>query len=120
MGYLLHVRPVIPPRRPAADSRGNCRANRSAPCAGCTNRVASSSVTTEGPVADLANTTPRPSQQATSELTLDGLTSAEATATLTAEGYNELPTAGRRHVLSIALDVVREPMFLLLLADGGI
>ncbi|MBI4206705.1 MAG: cation-translocating P-type ATPase [Betaproteobacteria bacterium] len=51
---------------------------------------------------------------------IDGLTQAEAEARLVAEGYNELPTAARRDVLAIALEVVREPMFLLLVAAGVI
>ncbi len=34
------------------------------------------------------------------------------------DGYNELPSSRRRTVLAIALEVVREPMFLLLVACG--
>ncbi|MEK6594446.1 MAG: cation-translocating P-type ATPase [Pseudomonadota bacterium] len=49
-----------------------------------------------------------------------GLTQADAAARLAAEGYNELPTARRRDTLTIALEVVREPMFLLLVAAGSI
>ncbi len=48
----------------------------------------------------------------------DGLSTAEAAARLAREGYNELPTARRRPLWTIALDVVREPMFLLLIAGG--
>jgi len=47
-----------------------------------------------------------------------GLSSAEAAARLTAEGYNELPEANRRTLLRIAVEVIREPMFALLLAGG--
>ena len=47
-----------------------------------------------------------------------GLTEAEAAARLQAEGFNELPQARRRSVLAIAFEVVREPMFLLLVACG--
>ena len=47
-----------------------------------------------------------------------GLSSAEASARLAADGPNELPRAGRRSVLHIALEVVREPMLALLLAGG--
>jgi Ca2+-transporting ATPase len=64
---------------------------------------------------------PRPSQQR--EFSLEaatGLSSAEAARRLAAEGHNELPTAARRTVLTIALGVVREPMFLLLVACGTI
>ncbi|HVO76521.1 MAG TPA: cation-transporting P-type ATPase, partial [Candidatus Bathyarchaeia archaeon] len=49
-----------------------------------------------------------------------GLSEAEAARKLAAEGYNEIPSAARRGILAIALDVVREPMFLLLVACGAI
>ena len=49
-----------------------------------------------------------------------GLTSAEAAARLAAEGPNELPRAGRRSTWRIAADVLREPMFALLIAAGAI
>lgn len=47
-----------------------------------------------------------------------GLSEAEAKERLKAEGYNELPSAKARSIFAIALDVVREPMFLLLVAGG--
>ena len=47
---------------------------------------------------------------------ISGLTEAEATARLKADGYNELPSAKPRSLLAIAWGVVREPMFLLLVA----
>lgn len=47
-----------------------------------------------------------------------GLTSQEAGARLTADGPNELPKAGRRSLLKIAIGVAREPMLALLLAGG--
>ncbi|MDI1301294.1 MAG: cation-translocating P-type ATPase [bacterium] len=47
-----------------------------------------------------------------------GLTQAEAEARLQAEGYNELPNALHRSAFAIVLEVVREPMFLLLVAAG--
>ena len=47
-----------------------------------------------------------------------GLSDAEAAIRLAADGYNELAAAGRRGILSTALDIVREPMFLLLVACG--
>src|SRR5512141_3050636 len=50
--------------------------------------------------------------------TISGLTEAEATRRLEADGYNELPVSGQRGVLAISLEVVREPMFLLLVACG--
>src|SRR6185437_11603824 len=49
-----------------------------------------------------------------------GLTSAEAAARLVADGYNELPEAHRRTLLRIVGEVVREPMFALLLAGGAV
>ena len=39
---------------------------------------------------------------------------------LAAEGPNELSTAGQRQLLAIALEVLREPMFLLLVSAGAI
>lgn len=51
---------------------------------------------------------------------LKGLSEQEAAQRLQSEGYNELPSAGPRSIWTIALEVVREPMFLLLLACGGI
>ena len=47
-----------------------------------------------------------------------GLTSAEAEARLKAEGPNVLPSAQRRGTLAIALEVLREPMFILLVAGA--
>jgi Ca2+-transporting ATPase len=49
---------------------------------------------------------------------ITGLTSAEAAARLKAEGYNELPSTERRGVLGIVLEVIRQPMFALLIAGG--
>jgi Ca2+-transporting ATPase len=45
-----------------------------------------------------------------------GLTSADARSRLDTEGYNELPARGRRPFWRIALGVMREPMFALLIA----
>jgi len=47
-----------------------------------------------------------------------GLTQAEAAHRLKTRGYNELPAGKRRRIWHIAFEVVREPMFLLLLASG--
>ena len=52
--------------------------------------------------------------------TLSGLSQQEAQARLQQEGYNELPSEKPRSVISILLGVVREPMFLLLLAAGSV
>lgn len=49
---------------------------------------------------------------------LQGLTSTEAAARLKAEGHNELPQADRRGSLRILFEVVRQPMFALLLIGG--
>ena len=49
-----------------------------------------------------------------------GLPQAEAQARLRAEGPNELPAADQRNLLGIALEVLREPMFLLLVVAGAI
>src|SRR5262250_2819290 len=51
---------------------------------------------------------------------LQGLGDAEAAARLRADGPNEIPSGRRRGTLDIALDVVREPMILLLLACGTV
>ena len=48
----------------------------------------------------------------------DGLTRQDAHARLIADGPNELPSAGGRSLLRIALEVLREPMLALLLAGG--
>jgi Ca2+-transporting ATPase len=49
-----------------------------------------------------------------------GLSSAKAVVRLNKEGANELPASGTRHLGRIALDVLREPMLLLLSSAGGI
>ena len=49
-----------------------------------------------------------------------GLSEATAAARLRAEGYNDLPVAKRRALLAIAVEVLREPMFLLLVACGAV
>src|SRR5512136_3182463 len=47
-----------------------------------------------------------------------GLSEHEAAQRLKEEGYNELPSTKKRSLLAIAVGVVREPMFLLLVACG--
>jgi P-type Ca2+ transporter type 2C len=49
---------------------------------------------------------------------ISGLSEAEAAVRLREEGYNELPTSKKRSIFAIAYEVVREPMFLLLIAGG--
>ena len=47
-----------------------------------------------------------------------GLTTAEAAKRLAAEGANELPTERERTLGAIAFEVVKQPMFLMLLGGG--
>jgi Ca2+-transporting ATPase len=49
-----------------------------------------------------------------------GLTSAQATEKLQTEGLNNLPSSKPKNFLSIALGVVKEPMFLLLVGCGSL
>jgi len=49
-----------------------------------------------------------------------GLTGNEATVRLESDGYNELPSAKPRSLWVIAWEVVREPMFLLLIGAAAI
>ncbi len=49
-----------------------------------------------------------------------GLSHVEARARLERDGPNELPTQKKRGPLAIAVDVAREPMFLMLLAAGAL
>ena len=53
-------------------------------------------------------------------MSLEGLSSAEAARRLAAEGPNRLPASGRRGSFAIAVEVVREPMLLLLVAAAGL
>jgi Ca2+-transporting ATPase len=51
---------------------------------------------------------------------ISGLSEAEAARRLAEDGFNELPSTARRTIFKIAFDVLREPMFLLLVACGTI
>ena len=51
---------------------------------------------------------------------VEGLTQEEADRILKTDGPNELPSAKPRSVFSIAAEIIREPMFLLLVAGGAI
>jgi P-type Ca2+ transporter type 2C len=51
---------------------------------------------------------------------IGGLAEQEAQRRLKQAGYNELPASRKRSLLIIAFDVVREPMFLLLIAAGTV
>jgi Ca2+-transporting ATPase len=54
------------------------------------------------------------------ETNIQGLTESEALERLAQDGYNELPTAQKRTFLHILWEIVREPMFLLLIVCGGL
>ena len=47
-----------------------------------------------------------------------GLSAAEAAERLARDGYNELPVEETRTFLTIVTEVIREPMFLLLVGAG--
>src|SRR5665648_655164 len=49
-----------------------------------------------------------------------GLSPAEAGERLRSEGYNELPSSEGRGVSAIAVGVIKEPMFLLLVFSGAL
>jgi Ca2+-transporting ATPase len=49
---------------------------------------------------------------------VNGLSSAEAAEKIRAEGYNELPESARHGIFGIILEVIKEPMFILLVASG--
>jgi len=51
---------------------------------------------------------------------LQGLTDQEVMERLARDGYNELPSSKKRTIFHILWDVVREPMFLLLIACGAL
>ena len=51
---------------------------------------------------------------------IKGLSRAEVMEKLKLEGYNELPSSKKRNIMAIAFEVVKEPMFLLLVACGSI
>lgn len=51
---------------------------------------------------------------------LAGISQQEAIQRLAQEGYNELPTTRGRKLLALFLEILREPMFLLLIAGGVI
>ena len=60
------------------------------------------------------------SQETSDPTDMQGLTQAEARRRLHTDGMNELPVADSRDIPAIALEVIREPMFLLLLVAGMI
>jgi len=52
------------------------------------------------------------------ETNIQGLTEQEALERLAEDGYNELPSAKKRTIFHILLEVIREPMFIMLIACG--
>ena len=60
----------------------------------------------------------RPTHQAIDVRQLQGLSEAVTAERQKAEGFNELPSTKPRSIFAIAFEVVREPMFLLLVACG--
>jgi P-type Ca2+ transporter type 2C len=52
------------------------------------------------------------------EMVLQGLSEQEARERLATDGYNELPATKKRSLFHILLEVLREPMFLMLIACG--
>jgi Ca2+-transporting ATPase len=55
-----------------------------------------------------------------SAASLDGLSDTEAANRLREEGFNELPARHRRTMVRIVIDILREPMFALLLGAGAV
>jgi Ca2+-transporting ATPase len=53
-------------------------------------------------------------------INISGLSTEEADRKLAEEGRNEIPSARRKNIFSIAFEVLREPMFLLLVAVGSV
>ena len=51
---------------------------------------------------------------------IPGLSEKDAAGRLACEGYNEIPSARKQSILSIAFNVLKEPMLLLLVASGAI
>uniref|UniRef100_UPI00356A4182 cation-transporting P-type ATPase n=1 Tax=Lutibacter sp. TaxID=1925666 RepID=UPI00356A4182 len=49
---------------------------------------------------------------------INGLNTNEVNQRLTSFGYNELPSEKPKNVIGIAMEVVKEPMFLLLITCG--
>ena len=51
---------------------------------------------------------------------IEGLSGTEVLRKLNEEGYNELPSSEKRGVFRIAFEVIKEPIFLLLVASGSL
>ncbi|MGZ3637343.1 MAG: cation-translocating P-type ATPase [Ktedonobacterales bacterium] len=57
-------------------------------------------------------------EQDTNLVEISGLSEREAAHRLRTEGYNELPSTNKRGLIATILEVIREPMFVLLVAGG--
>jgi len=51
---------------------------------------------------------------------LKGLTDAEASQKIDSVGYNELPSSPSKNILHIVIEVIKEPMFILLMSCGAL
>jgi P-type Ca2+ transporter type 2C len=51
---------------------------------------------------------------------IKGLSSEDVSHKLSTEGYNELPSSKKRSIFSTAFEVIKEPIFLLLVASGSL
>ena len=51
---------------------------------------------------------------------ITGLSSNDVSRKLKDEGYNELPSSGKRSLFGIIFSVIKEPIFLLLVASGSL
>ena len=51
---------------------------------------------------------------------IEGLSDSEVLRKLNEEGYNELPSSEKRSIFKIAFEIIKEPIFLLLVASGSI
>ena len=57
-------------------------------------------------------------QMERSNININGLSETEVEERLKRDGYNEIPSAIKRNAFAIAFDIIKEPMFLLLIASG--
>jgi Ca2+-transporting ATPase len=71
-----------------------------------------------GPSGNMADISKSSLRQLPDPASVGGLSAAEASAKILAEGYNELPSSKQRSIFSIIFEVIHEPMFLLLVASG--
>jgi Ca2+-transporting ATPase len=70
--------------------------------------------------AESSNQRPSPVRTTLDIAGFQGLSGQEARSRLEREGANELPSQDKRGLLTIAIEVVKEPMFLMLMAAGAL